>query len=180
MNYYHGYWPVLAIIKQYLSNVKKRLARDLKAEQQDSCLPGSRKSTKTTKDRISGKAQPQHLDEVDEPANKIEIDNNNEEEVEDDRDETEDDNAEDDYEEAEVDEYEDDNGDNDSNNEAEKELYDHYGGTFNRVGDNADYMKTPRAKKSVTFEVGFRFIFDSSKLIIFFQETAGYQKTTGC
>ena len=31
MKSYHGYWPVLAIIKQYLGNVKKNLARDLEA-----------------------------------------------------------------------------------------------------------------------------------------------------
>lgn len=41
MKHYHGYWPVLAIIKQYLSNIKKRLAQDLKAEQGDPGLPGS-------------------------------------------------------------------------------------------------------------------------------------------
>jgi hypothetical protein len=42
MDHYYGYWPVLAIIKQYLSNVKKRLAQDLKAEQDDAGLPGSK------------------------------------------------------------------------------------------------------------------------------------------
>ena len=44
MKHYHGYWPVLAIIKQYLSNIKKRLARDLKAEHEDPGLPGSDES----------------------------------------------------------------------------------------------------------------------------------------
>ena len=46
MKSYHGYWPVLAIIKQYLGNVKKNLARDLNVEQDDTCLPGSNKSRK--------------------------------------------------------------------------------------------------------------------------------------
>ena len=50
MKCYHGYWPVLAIIKQYLGNVKKNLARDLEAEQDDTRLPGSKKCRKA-KDR---------------------------------------------------------------------------------------------------------------------------------
>jgi len=44
MKHYYGYWPVLAIIKQYLSNRKKRLAQDLKAEHDDPGLPGSNES----------------------------------------------------------------------------------------------------------------------------------------
>lgn len=48
MKHYYGYWPVLAIIKQYLSNIKKRLAQDLKAEQDDHGLPGSNESRNTT------------------------------------------------------------------------------------------------------------------------------------
>ena len=44
MKHYYGYWPVLAIIKQYLSNTKKRLAQDLKAEHDDPGLPGSNES----------------------------------------------------------------------------------------------------------------------------------------
>ena len=41
MKHYHGYWQVLAIIKQYLANIKKRLAQDLKSEQEDPGLPES-------------------------------------------------------------------------------------------------------------------------------------------
>ena len=44
MKHYYRYWPVLAIIKQYLSNRKKWLAQDLKAEHDDPGLPGSNKS----------------------------------------------------------------------------------------------------------------------------------------
>ena len=47
MKHYYGYWPVLAIIKQYLSNIKKRLAQDLKAEHDDPGLPGSNESQNT-------------------------------------------------------------------------------------------------------------------------------------
>ena len=55
MKHYHGYWPVLAIIKQYLSNVKKRLAEDLKAEQNDPGLPGKMKAqNKPQKHHSSG------------------------------------------------------------------------------------------------------------------------------
>ena len=46
MKYYHGYWPVLTIIKQYLLNVKKWLAKDLKAEQNDPGLPEKMKAQK--------------------------------------------------------------------------------------------------------------------------------------
>jgi len=46
LKYYQGYWPVLAIIKQYLGNAKKRLVRDLKAEQADRGLPGSNANSK--------------------------------------------------------------------------------------------------------------------------------------
>ena len=61
MKSYHGYWPVLAIIKQYLGNVKKNLARDLNAEQDDTGLPGSNESGKVEeRKRKSFNKRPKH------------------------------------------------------------------------------------------------------------------------
>jgi hypothetical protein len=67
MKHYHGYWPVLAIIKQYLSNIKKRLAQDLKAERDDPALPGS-KEPRNIAPKV--KEDSSHIRNAKEPANK--------------------------------------------------------------------------------------------------------------
>ena len=46
MKYYHGYWPVLTIIKQYLLNVRKQLEKTVKAEMRDPGLPGKTRAQK--------------------------------------------------------------------------------------------------------------------------------------
>jgi hypothetical protein len=80
MKYYHGYWPVLAIIKQYLSNIKKRLARDLKAEHDDPALPGSNESQNMTP-KVDG----DEFEEGDEDEVKVDSDDDDETDLEDDK-----------------------------------------------------------------------------------------------
>ena len=80
MKYYHGYWPVLAIIKQYLSNIKKRLARDLKAEHDDPALPGSNESQ-----NMAPKVDEEEFDGGDEDEFKVDSDDEDETDLEDDK-----------------------------------------------------------------------------------------------
>lgn len=116
MKYYQGYWPVLAIIKQYLGNAKKRLVRDLKAEQADRGLPGSNanskrrhkvKSRKTTASAKALEVEEESEDGV--KASDEESESGNEEE------------SENEIEDSEADEEVDSEDD-----EVELELYEHY------------------------------------------------------
>lgn len=131
MKYYHGYWPVLAIIKQYLSNVKKRLAEDLKAEQNDPGLPGKMKAQKKPQKRYTSGSDVE-LDEESKADEESGVGEESDDMVE------------------ESDEDEVDSEDD----RAEMEMYEYYGsGRKNEQEDDdgptTDHRKIPPVKKSV-------------------------------
>jgi hypothetical protein len=161
MKYYHGYWPVLAIIKQYLTNVKKRLARDLNAEQQDLRLPafGSGKNAKDQKRTIpkDAKSRLKVLSELEVDEDEVDEDEVDEDEVD------EDEVDEDEVDEDEVDEDETDPEDD----RAEMALYEHYKGALehekiqtnasqgSNEGDEGEYRDPLSSKKSVEYQLLF-------------------------
>ena len=130
MKYYHGYWPVLAIIKQYLTNVKKRLTRDLNAEQQDLRLPGSE----------GGKNQMKANSEKSKTRHRVILDNDSDADTEEDDEEVEpevsddgvvEDEPEVDDEDEEVEaEVDDEDNIDEEDDRAEMDLYEHYSEAF--------------------------------------------------
>jgi len=140
MRYYHGYWPVLAIIKQYLSNVKKRLAEDLKAEQNDRGLPGKMKAQKKPQKRHSSGSDAESDEEskVDEQGSEGEEESDDMvEESDEDEDEEESDEMVEESDEDEVDSEDD---------RAEMEMYEHYTSGRKNEQEDDDGAKTDRRK----------------------------------
>jgi len=132
MKRYHGYWPVLAIIKQYLSNVKKRLAEDLKAEQNDPGLPGKMKAQNKPQKRHSSGSDAESDEEL-----KVDEEESEVEEESDDM----------------VEESDEDKVDSEDDR-AEMEMYEYYGSGHQNEQDDDDrprndHRKIPPVKKSV-------------------------------
>jgi hypothetical protein len=132
MKYYQGYWPILAIIKQYLSNVKKRLAEDLKAEKNNHSLPGEMKAQKKPQKRHSSGSDAESDEEskVDEQESEVEKESDDMVEESD---------------EDEVDSEDD---------RAEMEMYEYYGSGRKNAqedddGPRTDHRKIAPVKKSV-------------------------------
>ena len=134
MKYYHGYWPVLAIIKQYLLDVKKQLEKDVKAEQKDLGLPGKTKAQKKTHTHHSNSSD----EEVDEEWKVGEEKSEDGEELED----TVEENDEDDV------DSEDDR--------AEMEMYKYYGSVHKNHQEDDDRPRSDQrkpVKKSVEYQL---------------------------
>jgi cobalamin biosynthesis protein CobT len=157
MKHYHGYWPVFAIIKQYLSNIKKRFARDLKAEQDDAALPGPNESG----DDSSHMTKRCHLDGSGKGGKAVRDEESEDEELEfedeefEDDDDDEDDEDETDEEDSDVTDVEDD--------KAEMDLHKRHGGALagnskqddasdgERHKSNLNKGGIPPVKKSVEY-----------------------------
>jgi len=153
MKHYHGYWLVLAIIKQYLGNVKKKLARDLNEEQDDPRLPGLYKPVKTRlKKKASTKAPKRRSDDSDKDS-EFEEDEVEVEVEEGDKDD------EDKFEDNDEDEA------NPEDDRAEMDLFDYYEGVLGHndnakaksdeddEGNESDYRETPSVEEFVAYRL---------------------------